>query len=47
MWRFNSNICKLAKLNFKKILNDGKNLKVGSKGLDQIKRIWQVYYQKI
>ena len=25
---FNSNICKLAKLNFKKILNDGKNLKI-------------------
>ena len=38
---FNSNICKLAKINFKKILNEGKNLKiitVGSKGLDQIKR---------
>ncbi len=38
---FNSNICKLAKLNFKKILNEGKDLKiitVGSKGLDQIKR---------
>ena len=38
---FNSNICKLAKLNFKKILSEGKNLKiitVGSKGLDQIKR---------
>ncbi len=38
---FNSNICKLAKLNFKKILNDGKDLKiitVGTKGLDQIKR---------
>ncbi len=38
---FNSNICKLAKLNFKKIINEGKEIKiitVGSKGLDQIKR---------
>ena len=38
---FNSNICKLAKNNFKKFLRDGKELKiitVGSKGLDQIKR---------
>ena len=38
---FNSNICKLAKISFKEILNDGKNLKiitVGSKGYDQIKR---------
>ena len=38
---FNSNICKLAKMKFKEILNDGKNLKiitVGSKGYDQIKR---------
>ena len=38
---FNSNICKLAKTNFKKILSEGKELKiitVGSKGLDQIKR---------
>ncbi len=38
---FNSNICKLAKIKFKKILSEGKNLKiitVGSKGLDQIKR---------
>ena len=38
---FNSNICKLAKTNFKKILKEGKELKiitVGSKGLDQIKR---------
>ena len=38
---FNSNICKLAKLNFKKIISEGKELKiitVGSKGLDQIKR---------
>ena len=38
---FNSNICKLAKSKFKKILSEGKGLKiitVGSKGLDQIKR---------
>ena len=38
---FNSNICKLAKAKFKKILSEEKNLKiitVGSKGLDQIKR---------
>ena len=38
---FNSNICKLAKLNFKKFLSTGKELKiitVGSKGLDQLKR---------
>jgi F-type H+-transporting ATPase subunit gamma len=38
---FNSNICKLAKINFKKILDENKELKiitVGTKGLDQIKR---------
>ena len=38
---FNSNICKLAKTNFKKILGQGKKLKivtVGAKGLDQIRR---------
>ena len=38
---FNTNICKLAKTRFKKILNEQKNLKiitVGSKGFDQIKR---------
>ncbi len=38
---FNSNICKLAKSKFKKILSEGKKLKiitVGTKGLDQIKR---------
>ena len=38
---FNSNICKLAKTNFKKILSEGKELNiitVGSKGHDQIKR---------
>ncbi len=43
---FNSNICKLAKLEFKKILNEGKDLKiitVGSKGLDQIKREYGKY----
>ena len=46
---FNSNICKLAKNNFKKILEDGKNLKiitVGSKGLDQIKREYGKYVIK-
>ena len=43
---FNSNICKLAKSNFKEILSQGKNLKiitVGSKGLDQIKREYEKY----
>ena len=38
---FNSNICKLAKTHFKKIINEGKDLKiitVGSKGSDQIQR---------
>tara|TARA_B100001093_G_scaffold499404_1_gene548609 strand:- start:306 stop:1184 length:879 start_codon:yes stop_codon:yes gene_type:complete len=43
---FNSNICKLAKLNFQKILNEGKELKiitVGSKGHDQIKREYGKY----
>ena len=46
---FNSNICKLAKTNFKKILDEGKNLKiitVGSKGLDQIKREYGKYVVK-
>ena len=46
---FNSNICKLAKLNFKKILGEGKDLKiitVGSKGLDQIKREYGKYIIK-
>ena len=46
---FNSNICKLAKSNFKKILGEGKNLKiitVGSKGLDQIKREYGKYIVK-
>mgnify|MGYP000333066510 CR=1 FL=1 len=38
---FNSNICKLAKNNFKKFLSDEKEIKiitVGTKGLDQLKR---------
>ena len=46
---FNTNICKLAKTNFKKILNEGKELKiitVGSKGLDQIKREYGKYVIK-
>ena len=46
---FNSNICKLAKINFKKILNEGKKLKiitVGSKGLDQIRREYGNYVIK-
>ncbi len=46
---FNSNICKLAKTNFKKILNEDKDLKiitVGSKGLDQIKRDFGKYVVK-
>jgi len=46
---FNSNICKLAKTNFKKILNEGKDLQiicVGSKGLDQIKRDYGKYIIK-
>jgi F-type H+-transporting ATPase subunit gamma len=46
---FNSNICKLAKINFKKILGEGKTLKiitVGTKGLDQIKREYGKYIIK-
>ena len=46
---FNSNICKLAKNNFKKILGEGKELKiitVGIKGLDQIKREYGKYVIK-
>ncbi|MBD1146897.1 F0F1 ATP synthase subunit gamma [Pelagibacterales bacterium SAG-MED28] len=46
---FNSNICKLAKNNFKNILSEGKDLKiitVGSKGLDQIKREYGKYVVK-
>ena len=47
--RFNSNICKLAKTNFKKILTEGKELKiitVGVKGLDQIRREYGQYVIK-
>ena len=46
---FNSNICKLAKTKFKKILDEGKELKiitVGSKGHDQIKREYGKYVIK-
>jgi len=46
---FNSNICKLAKNNFKKILSENKELKiitVGVKGLDQIKREYGKYIIK-
>ena len=46
---FNSNICKLEKSNFKKILDEGKSLKiitVGSKGFDQIKREYDKYIIK-
>ena len=46
---FNSNICKLAKNHFEKIINEGKNLKiitVGSKGLDQLKRKYGKYIIK-
>ena len=46
---FNSNICKLAKNNFKKILSEGKELKiitVGSKGYDQIRREYNKYIIK-
>jgi len=46
---FNSNICRLAKTNFKKLLSEGKEIKiitVGSKGLDQIKREYGKYIIK-
>ena len=46
---FNTNICKLARTYFSKILKDGKNLKiitVGSKGLDQLKRNFEKYIIK-
>jgi F-type H+-transporting ATPase subunit gamma len=46
---FNSNICKLAKNNFKKILSESKELKiitVGIKGLDQIRREYGKYVIK-
>ncbi len=43
---FNSNICKLARNYFEKILKEGKELKiitVGTKGLDQLKRKYGKY----
>ena len=43
---FNSNICRKAKSYFEKIIKDGKTLKiftVGSKGYDQIKRMYGSY----
>jgi len=43
---FNSNICRLAKSHFLKILKEGKELKiitVGSKGHDQLKREYSKY----
>ena len=46
---FNSNICKLAKTNFKKIISEGKDLKiitVGTKGYDIIKREYEKYIIK-
>ncbi len=46
---FNSNICKLAKNNFKGLLEKGKKLKiiaVGTKGVDQIKREFGKYIIK-
>ncbi len=46
---FNSNICKLAKNYFEEILKEGKNLKiitVGSKGLDQLRRVYGKYIVK-
>jgi F-type H+-transporting ATPase subunit gamma len=46
---FNSNICRLAKKYFEKILKEGKNLKiitVGTKGHDQLKREYGKYIIK-
>ena len=46
---FNSNICKLAKMEFKKIISKGKVLKIitaGSKGYDQIKKEYEKYIIK-
>jgi len=46
---FNSNICRLAKKYFEKILKEGKTLKiitVGSKGRDQLKREYGKYIVK-
>tara|TARA_B100000965_G_scaffold406608_1_gene446476 strand:+ start:2030 stop:2908 length:879 start_codon:yes stop_codon:yes gene_type:complete len=47
---FNTNICKLAKNYFRKILSEGKTLKiivVGSKGHDQIKKEFSQYIIKV
>jgi F-type H+-transporting ATPase subunit gamma len=46
---FNSNICRLAKNHFSKILSEGKELKIitiGSKGHDQLKREYGKYLIK-
>ena len=46
---FNSSICKLAKAKFKRILSEGKELKiitVGSKGYDQLRREYGKYVIK-
>ena len=46
---FNSNICRLAKSHFSKILSEGKELKIitiGSKGHDQLKREYGKYIIK-
>jgi F-type H+-transporting ATPase subunit gamma len=46
---FNSNICRLAKKYFEKLLKEGKNLKIitiGSKGHDQLKREYGKYIIK-
>ncbi len=46
---FNSNICRLAKKHFSKILSEGKELKIitiGSKGHDQLKREYGKYIIK-
>ena len=46
---FNSNICRLAKNHFSKILSEGKELKIitiGSKGYDQLKREYGKYIIK-
>jgi len=46
---FNSNICRLAKNHFSKILSEGKELKIitiGSKGNDQLKREYGKYIIK-
>ena len=43
---FNTNICRKAKNYFEKILKEGKTLKifvVGTKGYDQLKRIYEKY----